>query len=283
MEIKSLEHFRHSVEHIESSTPWAPELQLFSDSKLSVYYAPFEHINQHAKVVICGITPGKTQAIESLTTAKSALQSSGDLNHARALAKQAASFKGFRATLSAMLDLIGVNKRLGIKSCHELFSDKADLVHYTSALCYPVVLANGGDYNGTPKARNHPYLRDMLDTYLEKEVEVLGENCLWIPLGQGATEALEYLLKKGALKPKQLISGLPHPSGANAESISLILEEIYPTLDGYCERMYRDYMDKRSWEKRANGKPQSEAKYKATRKARWQKMLAVRHQYGIEQ
>ena len=36
--------------------------------KLELYYAPFEYVNEHAKVVIVGITPGLQQMKKSFST-----------------------------------------------------------------------------------------------------------------------------------------------------------------------------------------------------------------------
>lgn len=223
MEKKTLNNFAQAVAACEPESPWSPELKMYSDSKLSIHYAPFEHVNSKAKVVICGITPGKTQAIQALITAKTGLIAGTDLLEVQENSKQAASFKGFRKPLTAMLDLVGLNEKLSIETCDDLFGSKANLVHYTSTIRYPVVLANGNNYNGVPKASKHGALREMLDTYLSEEVEVLGSDCLWIPLGKAATEGLEYLVSKGKLKASQLLSGLPHPSGANAERVAYFL------------------------------------------------------------
>jgi hypothetical protein len=281
MEHKTLNDFVKAVANCDPESPWSAELEIFSDRKLSVYFAPFEHINTNAKVVICGITPGRTQAVQALNIAKAGVMVNADLIEIQEEAKQAASFKGIRKQLSAMLDLIGLNKTLGIDTCNELFGSRTDLVHNTSAIRYPVILMNGNGYNGVPKASSHPFLRDMLDVYLSEEVEELGESCIWVPLGKGATGSLEYLVKNGRLNSDQVLWGLPHPSGANQESINLLLEESFPKLNDYLEFKYQDYLKNGKWRKRANGKPQSEEKYKATRKSRWESMHAVRKSYGI--
>ncbi|MEG3754153.1 hypothetical protein [Psychromonas arctica] len=223
MENKTLKNFTQSIVKCAHKSPWDPSLKMYSDNKLSVYYSPFEHINTRAKIVICGITPGKTQSSEAIAIAQHGLNTGLDFTTIQKRAKQAASFKGFRKPLSSMLDLVGLNKKLNIDSCHDLFSDCSYLVHYTSAVRYPVVLSNGNNYNGTPRVSKHPFLVSMLDTYLAEEVHTLGEDCLWLPLGKAATEALEYLVSTGVLNSKQLLSGLPHPSGANAERIAYFL------------------------------------------------------------
>ncbi|WP_413282498.1 hypothetical protein [Vibrio sp. MA40-2] len=223
MEKNTLNQYLKEVSVCDPKKPWDTTLQMFSDDRLSVYYAPFEHLNKKAKVVLCGITPGATQAMEALNIAKSGVIAGLTVETVQEQAKQAASFKGFRKPLSQMLDLVGLHEKLEIESCDQLFGIHAGMVHYTSAIRYPTVLSNGNNYNGTPKASRHPQLRRMLDKFLAEEVEELGQNCLWIPLGTAATEALEYLVEQGTLKPSQLISGLPHPSGANAERIAYFL------------------------------------------------------------
>jgi hypothetical protein len=137
--------------------PWLQELALYKDQQLAVYYSPFEHINTGAKIVLCGITPGRTQAITANRIARDKLGSGSTILDAQSAAKCAASFDKLRNNLSAMLDEIGVNQWLRLDSCSQLFGDKAGMVHYTSAIRYPVVMANGDGYNGTPKPQAHKF------------------------------------------------------------------------------------------------------------------------------
>lgn len=281
MEKKTLNNFAKAVTEINPEKPWDEKLKIYSNTKLAVHYAPFEHINKQAKVVICGITPGKTQASEALRIAKEGLSVGFDLTTIQEQAKQAASFIGLRDELSSMLDLIGLNKKLGIETCNDLFGSPSNLVHYTSAIRYPVILANGNGYNGSPKVSNTAILKDMLETYLIEEIQELGEDCIWVPLGKGAVEALDYLVEQGYMNSRQVISGLPHPSRENVENVRLFLEDDYPKLDEYQERMYQKYLHEGSWKKKG-GKPQSEEKYKKIRKTRWESVLKTRREYGID-
>ena len=43
---------------------------LEKEGKISIYYAPFEYVNENAKIVLVGITPGLQQAVNALNTAK---------------------------------------------------------------------------------------------------------------------------------------------------------------------------------------------------------------------
>lgn len=117
---------------------------------LTVSYAPFEHIQRSARVVIVGITPGAQQASNALVAARRKLLSGVEHASALAAAKVFASFSGpMRTNLVAMLDHIGVNRWLGVSSTATLWSADECLVHFTSALRYPVFLA-GKNYSGQP-------------------------------------------------------------------------------------------------------------------------------------
>lgn len=203
--------------------PLAKELLLSSEGNLETFYAPFDYINTQAQVTICGITPGYKQAMNALNEARNQLQAGASLDEAKRIAKETASFSGpMRNNLTAMLDHIGLHKRLGIDSCARLFDTHKHLVHYTSALRYPVFV-DGQNYSGSPAMLNRPSLRQQVDTHLAEEVRTLSMKCIYVPLGPKVTEVLQYLQRTGLLKPEQLLDGLPHPSGANAERISYFL------------------------------------------------------------
>ena len=110
-----LKNFSQAIQSF-SDEPWLQELALYKDQKLSVYYSPFEYINARAKVVLCGITPGRTQAITANRIARDKLKSGCTILEAQSAAKRAASFDRLRNNLSAMLDEIGVNQWLRMES-----------------------------------------------------------------------------------------------------------------------------------------------------------------------
>ena len=63
----------------------------------------------------------------------------------------------------------------------------------------------------------------MIDTCLAKECRQLPDSAFYVPMGQGVDEVLLYLCDNGVLRREQVLIGLPHPSGANAERISYFL------------------------------------------------------------
>lgn len=198
------------------------KLKLASSENIDVYYAPFEYINDKAKVVIVGITPGQTQMINAIKEARKQLDLGASHQQAIIAAKSTAAFSGaMRPNLIALLDSVGINKWLGLVSCVELFGASAQLVQTASVLRNPVFI-NGVNYNGSPSMTKHPLLREMLISYFGEDIKAL-PNAVYIPLGDKVADALHFLAKEGLLNKDKILDGLPHPSGANAERIAYFL------------------------------------------------------------
>ena len=203
--------------------PLPAELLLASEGNLQTFYAPFDHINTSARIVICGITPGLQQTRLALDEARQQLRQGASIEHAKQAAKETGSFAGTMGNnLVRMLDHVGVHTLLDIDSCARLFDTHRHLLHSTSALRYPVFV-NGKDYSGSPAMFSRASLRQQVETHLAEEIQVLGPQCLYVPLGPKVAEVFQHLQAQGLLKAEQLLDGLPHPSGANAERISYFL------------------------------------------------------------
>jgi hypothetical protein len=211
---------RSTTEHnLQQDITLNGQLLLDELGPVRVSYAPFEHIERSAKVVIVGITPGAQQATNALVELRRQLNAGSTDSDALAAAKVFASFSGpMRNNLVAMLDYIGVAKLLKISSTSSLWSEDRQLVHFTSALRYPVFI-NGANYNGKPDMVSCRPLRKMLNECLAEEAAVLSD-AVWIPLGPIPTAALQFIVKSGKIDQHQILDGLPHPSGANAERIA---------------------------------------------------------------
>jgi hypothetical protein len=198
-------------------------LVMANHGALAVTYAPFDHINRSAELVLVGLTPGRTQASSAIEALQLALRAGKTPQAALEIAKSTASFSGsMRRSLIGMLDHVGVPQKFGHKSASEFFEPGSGLVHFTSALRYPVYLANGGNYSGAPSPLAHAGLREMVETYLAEEAKAL-QKAIWVPLGTHAEQCLKHLAALDLLDSRRVLSGLPHPSGANAERISYFL------------------------------------------------------------
>lgn len=199
------------------------DLLLSAEGNLQTFYAPFDYINMGARITICGITPGMQQAVVALNEARRLLRIGVPNEEAKRKAKETASFAGaMRTNLINLLDSVGIAELLGINSCVRLFDTHTHLVHYTSALRYPVFV-KGENYNGTPKMLKTASLRHQIDTYLAEEVQALSANCLYVPLGEKVSAAFEHMQSEGLVKPEQVLAGLPHPSPASIERINYFL------------------------------------------------------------
>jgi hypothetical protein len=202
--------------------PLPASLLMSESGPFKTYFAPFDHINLQAKIVIVGITPGRVQAIEALRFAQKMLAAGSDLDATSLAAKVAASFSGpMRANLISILDAVGVHEKLSLKSTAALWGDRHDLVHFTSALRYPV-FENGKNFSGTGISRN-PYLSNQVAASFVEECRLL-PNALFVPLGSAAMEGCRIAVDAGALQKTHILCGIPHPSGANAERIAYFLE-----------------------------------------------------------
>ncbi len=204
----------------------AQELRIASHDhggkRLDIAYAPFDHVNPEAQVVIVGITPGRQQMANALLECRRRLRSGATHEQALAAAKVHASFSGpMRANLVSMLDDIGVTRLLGLSTTAALWEDKSNLVHFTSALRYPVFV-DGKNYSGSPSMLRVPFLRDRLETWLGEEMRRL-PHALFVPLGPKVGEALAYLAPRIGIGQEQVLTGLPHPSGASGERIAYFL------------------------------------------------------------
>jgi len=208
------------------ATNGAHELCLASQGhggkRLDVAYAPFDHVNLEAKVVIVGITPGRQQMANALFECRRQLRTGASRKQSLEAAKVHASVSGpMRANLIAMLDDIGVARLLGLSTTAALWGARSNLVHSTSALRYPVFV-DGKNYSGSPAMLRVPFLRSQLETWLGAEMRRL-PDALFVPLGPQVGESLAHLAPQVGIRDDQVLTGLPHPSGASGERIAYFL------------------------------------------------------------
>lgn len=256
-----------------------------NSSGLSCYYAPFEYINKNAKIVLVGITPGATQMNNALNAANIALTSNTPIQEAIRRVKREGSFSGtMRLNIVNTLNRLGYQQKLSISCASKLWDTHDHLVHFCSLLKFPVFL-NEKDYNGIPKAHKDNDLKRMLEEHFVADMNAISHDAMIVPLGETVLEVISHLkmlglIKQQIMKFENRYVAPPHPSGANAESISLLIEKVYPTQMEYADRMYREYLMNEPWKKKS-GKPQTEEKYKSARVSRWKSMLFVRRAYGL--
>ena len=205
-----------SLPQIEDDTLMSEQFLLDKDEKkkIEIYYAPFEHINEKAKVVIVGITPGLHQMKKSFSTVKNV---KGQLTDDEILheVKKNSSFEGpMRKNLITMLDELQLQNYLGLSSTSELFDTASHLVHTTSVITYPVFY-NGKNFSGsTPNILKTELLKKYVLENFATELRNL-DNPLIIPLGVNVSKVLDFLAENRYIEPNSILSGFPHPSGGN--------------------------------------------------------------------
>jgi hypothetical protein len=192
-----------------------PEFRLHHEEQLEIYYVPFDYLNERARIVLIGITPGHNQMLLAYGAVRQALAEGCSPLEACQAADREASFAGsMRTNLVTMLDGLGVPAALGIKSATQLFDDRADLAHTTSAI-RDAVFVDGKNYTGhTPRISETPVLRHYVTSLLAEEVARV-ERALLVPLGAAVSPALQILVDQRLVDPARCLFGFPHPSGAN--------------------------------------------------------------------
>lgn len=114
-----------------------------------------------------------------------------------------------RSNMTVMFDGIGLHTALGLNSSAQLFTDRKDLLSGTSAVLYPVFVAEK-NYSGSPAILRSPILRAFASQVLAAEL-ARASDALVVPLGQAAADGV--LL--AGVDRRRVLDGFPHPSGAN--------------------------------------------------------------------
>lgn len=200
------------------------ELLLYEEGDMTIYYVPYEYVNEAAKVMIIGITPGFTQMELAIRSAREDLLKGIPYDQIDKNAKIVASFAGsMRKNLIDMLDQIDLPAAIGIEHSGSLFAERRDLLHTTSAIRYPVFLS-GKNYTGhSPAILKSDKLYSYAEHILLSELLAV-KDALVIPLGKAVSEVVQAFVDKGYIKKERCLFDMPHPSGANGHRRRLFEE-----------------------------------------------------------
>jgi hypothetical protein len=188
-------------------------LFLFDDALLSVVYAPLDHVNTRARIVLAGLTPSWRQA-QAAYRAHADLKDLDEEQAGFEIKRRSAVPTSMHQNLVEMLDELSIHRHLGLESSAALFGTHARALHATSVLRYPVFKA-GKSYSGQhPRPSGHPFLRAMLERLCAPELARV-PDALIVPMGKAAEEGLEHLTHLGLLDRQRWLRGFPHPSATN--------------------------------------------------------------------
>ena len=193
---------------------------VLSHKRIEEFYIPFDWINTNAKLIVVGITPGLTQWLNGVKTAKGGLERGMSDDEILREVKQFAAFSGtIRPNLLRLMDSIGIPKLLGIDSSEQLFSDRADLVHWTSLFVNPI-FCESKNYSGSPApSLKCPLMNRSIEEGILREIEAC-KNAWILPVGKPPNDIFKTLIKKGRVPAERVLLGMIHPSNASAERVA---------------------------------------------------------------
>ena len=195
-----------SLPQIDDEALMSEQFLLDKDEKkkIEIYYAPFEHINEKAKVVIVGITPGLHQMKKSFSTVKNVKGQLTDDEILHEVKKNSSFEPPMRKNLITMLDELQLQNYLGLSSTSELFDHASHLVHTTSVITYPVFY-NGKNFSGsTPSILKTELLKKYVLENFKTEFRNL-DNPLIVPSGVNVSKVLDFLAENGMLEPNSIL------------------------------------------------------------------------------
>lgn len=206
-----------------------PELLVEKQGDIEIYYAPHnEYLNPEARIFIVGITPGFQQMSTAIAAARQGIAEKKSIEEIQYDCKAAARFSGsIRRNIISMLDEIGLNEKLHLSSCSELFEQQDKLLHTISLIPYSVFV-KGNNYSGhTPKlTKNEMLMSYVYDNFISEYRKLIHrDNLLIIPLGSAVEAVLLQLETEGLIVKNSILKGFPHPSGANVNCRTKFNEE----------------------------------------------------------
>lgn len=207
-----------SLSRLDRETILTPQFEITHDADLTLYYAPHnEYINEQAKILIVGITPGWSQTLYAFQTAKNGIEQNLTDEEICFQCKMNSRFAGtMRKNLISMLDELNLQTCLNLPGCEALFLPENRLLHTTSLIKYPCFY-KGKNYSGhTPAISNTEILKRYIQTEFSEELHCLDNVRLIIPLGSAVERVFRELYREPFLRKHKILWGFPHPSGLNA-------------------------------------------------------------------
>jgi hypothetical protein len=205
------------------------EFLIKKHGELEMYYAPHnEYINNEARIIIVGITPGWSQMKIAYEHFVKGLAAEKEIKVVLRETKIAAGFAGaMRANLMTMLNQCGIPESLYINDSLALFNECRTLLHTTSVIKYPVFY-QGKNYTGhQPGMLQSKLLAEYATKFFAEEIGEINKSALIIPLGKTVESIIRHLLADKKLAGHTILFGFPHPSGANGHRVRQFEKQKY--------------------------------------------------------
>lgn len=194
-----------------------PEDSVEDSQGIAVYYSPFEHVNENARAVFVGITPGDSQMRRAWLAAKRAIDEAQEVFDAIWEVKRVSSFNDnsgqMRRNIYRQAEHWHVHTWLGLDSGEALFGNGWSQIQTTSVVQFPTFL-RGGNYNGqSPAPLKHNFLRKLVRSRLVDELQKIPEAVVF-SFGSKVATVVTYLKNEGLIS-NPVSCGMFHPSGNN--------------------------------------------------------------------
>lgn len=205
-----------------------PVFSLGHKEKYDLTYIPFEHVNRNAKLVIVGITPGKTQLELAYRKTQELLNIERAAKEILIEVKKAGAFggKSMKPNLLKMLRHFRFEQLLDIADVETLWGADAELLHSTSVVPH-AAFKDGERFNGSfDEIMAVALLKTcFLDCFVPSVCE-MNHDVLFVALGPCPQAALEWCVKEGALRREQVLGSFCHPSSAGGSTTRYYLREV---------------------------------------------------------
>ena len=194
--------------------------------KDELFYMPFEHVNEAARLVIIGITPGPNQITESYELASTYLRLGWPEERIIREVKKTATFGGpqMRPNLVKMLRHFRFRDLLGIAREEDLWGRNADILHATSVI--PHAAFRGGKmFAGSfDEVLNSAVYRQSFERDFLPSVAGLGD-AYFLALGPTPLAALRWCGERDILNSERILGSFPHPSSSGGSQVAIYLRE----------------------------------------------------------
>lgn len=207
-----------------------PGTRIAQEKTYELFYVPFEHVNDKARLVVVGITPGMNQLKLAYAEAQRLLAlGMSDAEVLRGV-KSAAAFGGeaMRPNLLRMLRHFGIAEILGIEDERDLWGSRADLLQSTSVVPHAAFRAEkmfSGSFDEILRTRA---LRCCFEEDFVPTLARIPRDALYVALGPTPLDALDWCVARGLMGEEQVLGALAHPSSSSGSQVSVYLGEKSP-------------------------------------------------------
>ena len=226
MQTTLFQSFAPCILALQDGVTTSPSMLIGSEGRRHLYYIPFEFVNQDARLVMVGITPGNNQLSMAYKTARPLIARGVGEQEVLRTVKKEASFggEGVRPNLLRMMKHFGFAKLLGVHSEESLWGENAGLMHTTSVVPHAAFLGDKMFAGSFEDVLGSKLFRTCFENHFVESIKTINSNAYYVGLGKTPAAALDWCVSKGVLKPKQVLGAFAHPSRSGGSTVDYYLQ-----------------------------------------------------------